>query len=86
METPLAEDYTPGHSPTAVGFMAGRTAVSHASFLIPFLRPGLRLLDVGSGPEHHVGFRLALSPGMVVGIEQADTQVLAARGLPRPGG
>ena len=47
-----------------------RTAAENAAFFLPYLRPGLRLLDVGSGPGSiTLGLAEAVAPGEAVGIE-----------------
>ena len=45
-----SESYTPGHSQYAADFMAKRTLESHGSFFVPYLQPGLSVLDCGCGP------------------------------------
>jgi len=53
---------------------AGRTAESHAAFLLPHLRPGMSLLDIGCGPGSiTVGLAAAVAPGKTTGID-LDTQ------------
>jgi ubiquinone/menaquinone biosynthesis C-methylase UbiE len=44
------ELYTPGYTAAASDFMALRSAASHASFVLKYLRPTTRLLDGGCGP------------------------------------
>src|SRR5258708_5955686 len=44
------ETYTHGHAPATVRQHSQRTAEEAAAFLLPGLRPGMRLLDVGCGP------------------------------------
>jgi SAM-dependent methyltransferase len=46
----LQAAYTPGYSPQITQFMARRTAESHAAFFLPYLRPGMTVLDCGCGP------------------------------------
>jgi SAM-dependent methyltransferase len=49
---------------------AGRTAESHAAFLLPHLRPGMALLDMGCGPGTiTVGLAAAVAPGVTTGID-----------------
>ncbi|MFO0809975.1 MAG: methyltransferase domain-containing protein [Gemmataceae bacterium] len=80
MSDERTETYTPGHSPNAVQFMARRSATSHAAFLLPHLRPGLRLLDIGPGPGTiTLDLAALVAPGPVVGIDRADSQVHQAR-------
>ncbi len=49
---------------------AKRTAESHAAFLLPHLRPGMDLLDLGCGPcSITVGLAAAVAPGTTTGID-----------------
>jgi len=50
LSTPAHERYSIGYSDYARDMMAQRTVTIDAEFLVPYLRPGLRLLDVGCGP------------------------------------
>jgi ubiquinone/menaquinone biosynthesis C-methylase UbiE len=74
------EEYTPGQTDTAVTFMAGRRAETHAAFFLPYLRPGLSMLDLGCGPgEITVGLADAVAPGAVLGIDQGAEQLAHGR-------
>ena len=42
--------YTHGHAESVLRSHRTRTAENSAAYLLPELRPGLSLLDVGSGP------------------------------------
>ena len=58
------------------GTGSGRTAESHAGFLMPYLRPGMELLDCGCGPGTITsGLAEFLSPGRVVGIDVSEKAV-----------
>jgi SAM-dependent methyltransferase len=46
----MANVYTHGHDEPVLRSHRWRTAENSAAYLLPHLRPGLRLLDVGSGP------------------------------------
>lgn len=81
--------YTHGHHASVVAQHRKRTAAEAAGFLLPHLRPGMRVLDVGCGPGSiTVGLTAAVAPGEVLGIDLAEEDVLdggralaAARGL-----
>lgn len=50
--------------------MARRTAASHASFALPLLRPGMRILDAGCGSGSiTLGLAERVRPGGVIGID-----------------
>lgn len=62
--------------------LAARTASRDAAFLLPRLRPGMRVLDVGCGPGSiTLGLAEAVSPGEVVGVDIQPAQVEQARTL-----
>jgi ubiquinone/menaquinone biosynthesis C-methylase UbiE len=74
------ERYTPGHTPSAVAFMAERRTDTHAQFFMPHLTPGLSVLDLGCGPGSiTVGIAAAVAPGPVIGIDQGAAQLDQAR-------
>jgi ubiquinone/menaquinone biosynthesis C-methylase UbiE len=76
------EAYTHGHHPSVVGQHARRTAEADAEYLLPRLRPGLRLLDAGCGPGSiTVGLARAVAPGETVGIDVAPAIIDEARAL-----
>ena len=62
--------------------MAARSAEREAAFLLPHLRPGMRLLDAGCGPGTiTLGLAAAVAPGEVVGLERSPALVEQARAL-----
>ncbi len=76
----MTEKYTPGYTQTASNFMAQRSAVSHAKFLLPHLDAASRLLDCGCGPGSiSCDFAKIVSSGNVEGIDQEKSQVDLAR-------
>jgi SAM-dependent methyltransferase len=61
---------------------AGRTAEHQAAFVLPYLRPGMDLLDVGCGPGTiTLGLAQAVAPGHVTGIDHDPVHVAAAQAL-----
>jgi ubiquinone/menaquinone biosynthesis C-methylase UbiE len=68
------EQYTHGHSEIITQYMGQRTASSHAAFLLPYLKPGMSLLDCGPGTIT-LGFAELGSPGEVAGIDFAENQI-----------
>ena len=74
------ETYTHGHHESVVSQHRKRTAGEAAKFLLPHLRPGMRLLDVGCGPGSiSVGLAAAVAPGPVLAIDLGDDVVAQAR-------
>jgi ubiquinone/menaquinone biosynthesis C-methylase UbiE len=64
--------------------LALRTAARDAAFFLPYLRPGLRLLDVGCGPGSiTTGVAAAVAPGVTVGIDLQPVQVVQAQATTR---
>ena len=60
------------HTTTSIdrGRLERRTAARSAAFLLPHLRPGMRLLDFGCGPGSiTVGLAGVVAPGEVVGVD-----------------
>ncbi|MBT1001404.1 methyltransferase domain-containing protein [Paenarthrobacter sp. DKR-5] len=83
MSEPNTEDvYTHGHHESVVRAHASRTAASSASYLVPQLRPGLSVLDVGSGPGTITAdFAALVAPGPVIGLDRSADVVAQARDL-----
>ena len=56
------------------------TAETSAAYLLPYLRPGLRVLDFGCGPGTiSVGLAKAIAPGELHGVDMEESQVELAR-------
>jgi|RhiMethySRZTD1v2_1073278.scaffolds.fasta_scaffold233166_1 ubiquinone/menaquinone biosynthesis C-methylase UbiE len=82
------EVYSQLANPAFEAELAERSATRDAAFLAPHLRPGMRLLDVGSGPGSiTLGLADIVAPGEVVGVDIQLAQVerscslAAARGM-----
>jgi SAM-dependent methyltransferase len=62
--------------------MSRRTAAEAAAFLIPYLRPGMRVLDCGCGPGSiSADLATLVAPGEVIGIDIEPGQLEVARAL-----
>ncbi len=70
--------YVHGHGEAVVASHGARTAASSAAYLLPHLRPGTRLLDVGCGPGS-ITLDLAGRAGEVVGVDASAAVVQRAR-------
>jgi ubiquinone/menaquinone biosynthesis C-methylase UbiE len=74
--------YTHGHDVSVVSQHRKRTAAEAAAFLLPHLKPGMRLLDVGCGPGSiTLGLADVVRPGEVVGMDLSAEVLEVARGL-----
>ena len=51
-ETSSTPDYTMGFSEEILESLRRYTAENNAAYLLPYLKPGLRVLDFGCGPGH----------------------------------
>ncbi len=77
-----SDSYFMGYGEDSDQIMLARTAREWAGFLIHYLKPGMRLLDCGSGPGSiTVGLAEVVAPGEVVGIDLEPGQVARARAL-----
>ena len=67
----MDDTYTHGHQEAVLRSHRWRTAANSAGYLLPHLRPGLDLLDVGCGPGTITKeLAPAVAPGRVVGIDR----------------
>jgi ubiquinone/menaquinone biosynthesis C-methylase UbiE len=73
-----AHGVTPGLSQD----YAARTADRQAAFVLPYLRPGMNLLDIGCGPGTiTLGLAQAVASGHVTGIDHDSVHIEAAKAL-----
>ena len=72
--------YTHGHAESVLRGHRLRTAENSAGYLLPHLRPGLELLDIGTGPGT-ITADLAdrVAPGSVTAVEATDAALAITR-------
>jgi len=71
--------YTHGHHESVLRTHAWRTVDNSAAYLVPHLRPGLSVLDVGCGPGTvTVDLERRVAPGRVVGVDLSPEVVARA--------
>jgi len=72
--------YGMGYSDAFVKMLKKRTIETHAPFLIPYLKPGMKLLDCGCGPgSMTISLAKYAKNGQVVGVDIEDSQLEIAR-------
>jgi SAM-dependent methyltransferase len=76
---PREHRYTHGHHESVLRSHRWRTAENSAAYLLPWLRPGMEILDVGCGPGTiTVDLARRIAPGHVTGIDNASEVVALA--------
>ena len=79
--------YTMGYSDEFLALLKRRNAENVAFHLLPRLKPGLRVLDLGCGPGTiSVGLAKAVEPGELHGVDLEESQVEMARAAAVAGG
>lgn len=74
------ELYTHGHAAATLRQHGQRTVEEAAAFLLPHLRPGMAVLDVGCGPGSITrGLAQQLAPGAVVGLDPSAAALAEAQ-------
>jgi SAM-dependent methyltransferase len=72
--------YTHGHHESVLRGHRVRTAENSAGYLLPYLRPGLSVLDVGCGPGTiTVDLAARVAPGQVTAVEMTEDALDLAR-------
>jgi SAM-dependent methyltransferase len=75
-----APKYTHGHAESVLRSHRTRTAENSAGYLLPSLRPGLSVLDVGSGPGTiTVDLAKRVAPGRVTALETTQATLELTR-------
>ena len=82
-----ADTYTHGHHDSVLRSHRWRTAANSAGYLIPHLRPGQSVLDIGCGPGT-ITLDLArlVAPGQTVGLDRELKPLAGARSAAREQG
>ena len=79
--------YTMGYSEEFRQLLDRRSAATHASYLLPHLERGLKVLDFGCGPGTiSVGLAEKVAPGELHGIDMEESQIELARAAAAAGG
>ncbi len=79
--------YSTNHAESVLSTHRWRTLSNSASYLTPYLKPGLRVLDVGCGPGSiTVGIAKHVPGGEIIGIETQPEPLEAARNLAQADG
>lgn len=82
VQADVVDTYTHGHAEPVLQSHRWRTAENSAPHLLPHLRPGLDLLDVGCGPGTiTVDLATHVAPGRVVGLDLSPAPLAEAREL-----
>lgn len=73
-------DYTMGYGEEYLQALLRVSAKTHAAHLLPYLEPGLKVLDFGCGPGTiSIGLAEAVAPAEVHGIDMEPSQIDLAR-------
>jgi ubiquinone/menaquinone biosynthesis C-methylase UbiE len=76
----MSDTYTHGHHESVLRSHTWRTAENSAGYLLPELRAGLDLLDLGCGPGTiTLDLAARVAPGRVVGIDAAPDVIVQAQ-------
>ena len=80
-------DYTMGFNERAMASPMRHTAENCAEYMLPYLRPGLRVLDFGCGPGTiSVGIARRIDPGELHCVDMEESQIEMARSVAKENG
>ncbi len=80
--TSSTPDYSLGFSEELLEAFTRNTAEASAAYLLPYLRPRLRVLDFGCGPGTiSVGLARAVAPGPMHGVDMEPSQIELSRSV-----
>ncbi len=72
--------YSVGYDAATTDFFHHRRAASHAAFFLPYVRPGMTLLDCGCGPGTiTLDFAALVAPAETIGVDIEINQLQLAR-------
>ena len=81
------QQYTMGYDEEFQVLLRRRCVASNAAYLLPILKPGMRLLDVGCGPGTiSMGLAEVVAPGEIIGVDIEESQIEMARAAAIAGG
>jgi len=76
---PESQPYAVGYDQETMSFFACRRASTHARFFLPHLKPGMRLLDCGSGTGSlTIDLAAAVTPAEAIGVDIEASQIAHA--------
>ena len=79
--------YTMVYSDDFQKLLRRRNAGTAAAHLLPYLEPGMRVLDFGCGPGTiSVGLAKAVEPGELFGVDMEASQIETAKAAAEAGG
>jgi SAM-dependent methyltransferase len=74
------QKYAIGYSDNFIAMLKRRRLKTHGQFLLPYLKPGMKILDCGCGPgSMTIDIAQYISTGEVIGIDIEDSQLEIAR-------
>ena len=87
MEKSSQSEYTMGYSEDFLQLLRRRSLERDGSYITPYLKPGLSVLDFGCGPGSiSVGLARAVEPGQLHGIDIEESQIAIAQAAAQAGG